>query len=373
MYWNQGMGLNSPERLRSRNTRRGQLEVLAAALAFAASVPANKLLLGDITPLALSGALYLSAGALCAVLILFSRRSSRSAESNAIRGNEWFWLAGAVLSGGVGAPLLLFAGLRQVSGHVAGLLLNFEAVFTIGLGALLSGERLGRRGWLGATVVVLGSVMLAVPGEPMTPAPTRLAGITLVIAACALWGLDNNLTQRVSVRDARQIVAIKGLAGGLTSLLLAAAFGGFGHWNILRLIAAVGVGAVSFGLSIALFVRGLRQLGVLQTGMLFALAPGFAAILSWVVLREPLGGWGLLALTSMTAGALLLATDRHEHVHEHEALEHAHEHTHDEHHEHEHAPVQAAEVPRPHTHLHRHEPLVHSHPHVQDLHHRHRH
>mgnify|MGYP000988195992 CR=1 FL=1 len=43
------------------------------------------------------------------------------------------------------APLLLFVGLRQVSGHAAGLLLNFEAVFTVGLGIVLSGEHLGRR------------------------------------------------------------------------------------------------------------------------------------------------------------------------------------------------------------------------------------
>jgi hypothetical protein len=35
-----------------------------------------------------------------------------------------------------------------------------------------------------------------------------------------------------------------------------------------------------------------------------------AAILSWLVLRGPLAGSGLLALASMTVGALLLASDR---------------------------------------------------------------
>jgi drug/metabolite transporter (DMT)-like permease len=193
----------------------------------------------------------------------------------------------------------------------------------------------------------------------------------LVIAACGLWGLDNNLTQRVSLRDARHIVAIKGLAGGITSLSLAAAFGGFGHWTALRFVAAVIVGAVSFGLSIALFVRGLRRLGVIQTGMLFALAPGFAAILSLLFLRETLAVYGLVALASMTTGALLLATDRHEHMHEHEAMEHAHEHVHDEHHQHGHTPEQLAQTP--HAHWHRHAPLIHRHPHVHDIHHRHRH
>ncbi len=351
--------------------RRGQAEVVLAALAFAASVPAGKRLLSDVEPLALSGAFYLSAGLLCAILLAVRRRGLPAESRNALRGSEWLWLGGAVLSGGVLAPLLLFVGLRQVSGHVAGLLLNFEAVFTVGLGVLLSGEYLGRRGWLGALAVISGAVLLSFPGGGTPMGATRWSGVALVVGACALWGLDNNLTQRVSLRDARQIVAVKGLAGGATSLLLAAAFSGFGHWTLLRAVVAMLVGAISFGVSITLFVRGLRQLGVLQTGMLFALAPGFAALLSWLFLHEPIEVAGIAALVLMTAGALLLATDRHDHLHTHGALVHAHEHEHDEHHQHEHTPEELAQVP--HAHSHRHAALTHRHPHVHDVHHRHRH
>src|SRR5689334_9548122 len=113
-----------------RRIRLAQVEVILAAVAFAASVPANKLLLAGVTPLSLSGALYLSAGILCAVLLFISQaRSASGSVTTTLRGTEWVWLAGAVLSGAVLAPLLLFVGLRQVSGHAAGLLLNFEAVF----------------------------------------------------------------------------------------------------------------------------------------------------------------------------------------------------------------------------------------------------
>lgn len=359
-----------PARMRW-NAGRGQIEVVAAALAFAASVPATKILLADASPLALSGVLYLSAGVLCAVLVGISRRTEAAAENRSIRGVEWLWLGGATLSGAVLAPFLLFLGLRQLSGHVAGLLLNFEAVFTVGLGVILSAERLGRRGWLGALAVFGGAVLLSLPGEGAMPGTTRWTGVALVVGACALWGLDNNIIQRVSLRDARQITAVKGLIGGAMSLILARALGGFGQWSGYRLPVAVVIGAFSFGLSIVLFVRGLRRLGVIQTGMLFALAPGFAAILSWIFLREPVGPRGLAALLVMTAGALLLALDRHEHLHQHEATEHAHEHTHDEHHQH--ADVSRHFGPKPHAHEHRHEPLEHSHGHLHDVHHRHRH
>jgi drug/metabolite transporter (DMT)-like permease len=351
--------------------RRGQVEVVAAAFAFAASVPATKLLLADASPLALSGVLYLSAGVLCAVLVAISRRTGAAAKSRSIRGTEWLWLGGATLSGAVLAPLLLFLGLRQMSGHVTGLLLNFEAVFTVGLSVVLSGERLGRRGWLGALAVLGGAVLLSLPEGAASPSPTRWTGIALVVGACALWGLDNNLIQRVSLRDARQITAIKGLAGGILSLLLAKACGGFGQWTGARLAVATAIGAVSFGLSIVLFVRGLRSLGVIQTGMLFALAPGFAAILSWIFLREQIAVRSLTALLAMTAGALLLVLDRHEHRHEHETEEHAHEHAHDDHHRHEHDAVHLAQTP--HAHEHRHEAMTHVHGHLHDVHHRHRH
>ena len=349
--------------------QRARLEVLFGALAFAASVPAGKLLLRDLSPLALSGGLYVAAGLLCAALLLLERRPGHDA-GNRLRGREWAWLFAAVGAGGVLGPLALFTGLRQASGFAAGLLLNFEAVFTVGLGALLSRERVGGRGLRGIALVIAGAAALSLSGAS-TAGATRPLGALLIVAACACWGLDNNFTQRVSIRDARQIVAIKGLVGGATNLALAAAVGQPGAWTSVSVAGVLAVGAISYGLSIVLFIRGLRELGVMHTGALFALAPGFAALLSWLVLREPIHPVGWLALAGMTGGALLLATDTHDHVHTHEALEHAHEHEHDEHHQHGHTPEELAAVP--HAHLHRHEPITHAHPHTHDIHHRHPH
>ncbi len=346
--------------------------MVLAALAYASSVPVAKTLLRDVSPLALSGGFYLAAGCALGLLWLWSALRAPGERRASIRGAEWGWLAGAVLAGGVLAPVILFLGLRLVQAHVAGLLLNFETVFTLMLGAVLYGERLGRRGWIGAVCVIAGAALLSLPaGSAGSFGPARLRGALFVVAACALWGLDNNLTQRVSLRDARQIVAVKGLAGGATNLALALALGQLGPVSAGEWAVTALVGVVAYGLSIVLFVRGLRALGVIQTGTLFALAPGFAAVLSLAFLREPVGAPGLGALGIMTAGTLLLAHDVHEHRHVHEATTHAHEHVHDAHHRHAHTPEELAAAP--HAHEHRHEPLVHAHPHAHDVHHRHRH
>lgn len=355
----------------NRRQTRARIEVLLGALAFAASVPAGKLLLNGLEPLVLSGALYLSAGLFCAALIGLESVRRPGRVRNRLQGREWMWLAAAVVSGGILGPLALFYGLRWTSGYVAGLLLNFEAVFTVTLGALISRERVGSRGVWGIMLILAGAILLSGGGSPGS-GPKHFLGPILVVAACACWGLDNNFTQRVSLRDARQIVAIKGLAGGAISLALAFAFGQVARWpGAPTVLFVMLVGSVSYGVSIVLFIRGLRELGVVHTGALFALAPGLAAALSWIFLHEPVHPVALLALLGMTGGALLLSTDVHEHEHTHEALEHAHEHEHDEHHQHEHGPGELEQVP--HAHPHRHEALAHSHAHTHDVHHRHPH
>ena len=355
----------------NRRQTRARIEVLLGALAFAASVPAGKLLLNGLQPLVLSGALYLSAGLFCSVLVGLESLRHPNQTGNRLQGREWIWLGAAVVSGGILGPLALFYGLRSTSGYVAGLLLNFEAAFTVTLGALISRERVGRRGVGGILLILAGAFLLSGFGS-QGAGVSHLLGPILVVVACACWGLDNNFTQRVSLRDARQIVAIKGLAGGTISLTLAFLFGqairGIGATTLLFVTL---VGSVSYGLSIALFIRGLRELGVVHTGALFALAPGLAAMLSWIFLHEPVHPSAFLVLLGMTGGALLLSTDVHEHAHTHEALEHAHEHEHDEHHQHEHRPGELEQVP--HAHPHRHEALAHSHAHTHDVHHRHPH
>lgn len=336
---------------------------LGAALLFGFSTPLAKLLLGQVSPILLAGLLYLGSGVGLTVLRLL--RSPQRAEARLSR-RQWPWLGGAVFFGGALGPVLLMIGLRQTTAATASLLLNLEGVLTALLAWFVFRENFNRRIALGMLFIVAGGVLLSWHGTGLVLAPGALA----VAGACLCWGIDNNLTQKVSASDPFQIAAIKGLVAGAVNLIIALFLGApFPAWPIV--IGALAVGFFGYGLSLACFVLALRHLGTARTGAYFSLAPFAGALGALLLLREPVGPLFFVAALLMGAGVWLHLTERHEHAHQHEPLQHTHRHSHDEHHQHPHAPD--INPLQPHTHAHLHAPLSHGHAHFPDIHHRHSH
>jgi len=173
----------------------------------------------------------------------------------------------------------------------------------------------------------------------------------------------------VSLGDATWIASIKGLVAGSVNLLLAILLGT--AWPPLaNIAAAMLLGFLAYGVSLALFVVGLRHLGTARTGAYFSVAPFVGALIA-VFLGDPVTVPLLIAGACMALGIWLHLTEQHEHPHEHSGIAHDHEHVHDAHHQHAHAiPVPAGSK---HHHFHQHAPLTHSHHHFPDSHHLHPH
>jgi len=339
----------------------GVAAALGAALLFGAGTPLAKLLLNTVNPWLLAGLLYLGSG----VGLTLYRRIVR-APTVALPRGERLWFAGAVAAGGIVGPVLLMLGLTGMPASGASLLLNAEGVFTALLAWFAFKENCDRRIALGMAAIVAGAGILSWSGE------ARFAGLwpaLAVLGACFAWGIDNNLTRKVSLTDATWVASVKGLVAGSVNLLLASALGAtLPAWP--HLIGAMLVGLLAYGVSLALFVIGLRHLGTARTGAYFSVAPFLGALLA-VAMGEPITAPLLLAGALMALGVWLHLTERHEHEHTHEALGHEHEHMHDAHHPHAHDVPVAPGVK--HSHRHRHEPMTHAHVHFPDTHHRHSH
>lgn len=358
---------------------RGAVLALGAAALFGASAPLGKRLLQEVAPLTLSGLLYLGAGLglfcfRCGAWLAARLRHANlagfpgaqtAAREAPLRQSDAGVLAAVVLLGGVLGPVLMLLGLARVSGVAGSLLLNLEAPFTVLAAVLFFGEHLGRGEALAAALIVAGAAALGLAPGGLRVDP---GGIAFLGCACAAWALDNNLTNRLSLRDPVAVVRVKALGAG--SLALAAAV-------LLRMplprprtaLLALVVGAFSYGLSLVLALRAQRLLGAARQALWFATAPFIGAVLSMLVLGERPGMAFAPAVVLLAAGVGLLQRARHSHRHRHEALEHDHLHVHDAHHQHGHPDLPAG----PHAHPHRHEPLEHDHPHASDAHHRHGH
>ena len=327
------------------------------------SAPASKLLLDDVGPQLLAGLLYLGAFVAVAPFARFgpARHEARIRRSDAPA------LAGLIISGGIVAPVLLMLGLERVSGVTGSLLLNLEGPLTLIVGVLIVGEYLGRRSWAGSTIVFGAGVLLTLQGSMGNA--DALGGL-LIVTACLGWAIDNNLTQRLSIRDPFQIVAFKTGIAALVNIALAVTHGdALPSWELLT--GALALGALAYGISILLDAYALRLLGAAREAAIFATAPFAGALLAIPLLGDTWNTIDVVAACGMGFGVMLLITERHDHVHTHEPLEHDHRHEHDEHHQHEHEPGVDPSVP--HSHPHRHEVLAHAHPHASDAHHRHPH
>lgn len=339
-------------------------EAMLAAILFGMSAPLAKLLLGGIEPIILAGLLYVGCG--LGLLAFKGFQKAQGGQSEAGLGREDVpWLVGAIFAGGVAAPIVLLFSLQSTPGATASLLLNFEGVATTLIAALVFREAVGRRTAVAVAAVTAGSIFLSWDGSGSWGLSLGALG---VMAACVLWGIDNNLTRQISAKDGATIVLVKGLGAGTFSLLLGSLLGNaWPTWG--SVVGALLLGCLSYGLSLLLFVRALRGLGAARTSVLFGTAPLAGVLMSFVLLHERPSALFLFGFVWMLAGMALLLIESHGHIHRHDAAEHDHSHDHDEHHDHSHdEPVSG-----PHSHHHRHDPTEHEHAHAPDIHHRHDH
>jgi drug/metabolite transporter (DMT)-like permease len=326
---------------------------------FGASAPAASVLAGDMPALVLAGLLYV--GAALAMLPAVARHRPTP---DAVRAGGRPLVLAVVFGGAIG-PALLVAGLERVPAATASLLLNFELVATVALAAFVFREHLGRRLLAAAGLVASAGVLLV--WEP--GAATDLGG-WLVIAACIAWGIDNSVTARIDQLSPEQVTFTKGVVAGTANLVLGVAVAAAWNLEIRQIAAALLIGAIGYGASITLWVKGARDLGAARGQVIFATAPFVGAVLSWTLLGESITVAQAVAVPLSAVGVALSLRTAHEHTHRHSVVEHEHEHRHDDgHHDHTHAD----EVHGSHTHRHRHDAVEHAHPHVPDLHHGHAH
>lgn len=273
-----------------RAPTQGILLSLGAAILFGlVSVSARQ---STLPPLVLGGYAYLLAGLLLTITLRGARIDRR----------DWGKIATMSLVGGALAPALLFFGLRQSTASDASILLTLEMVFTALLAAVILRERARPRAWLGIALLFASAVLVALSATGASGGTTVLGAILVGLAAFG-WGIDNTVSAKlVGVYEPHKLLAIKGLVGGTTSLLVALAIGQDLRVPANELDNVAYIGAFGIGTSILLFYHALRRIGATLTSSLFLPTAALAGVLGgWLLLGET------LTITHAVAGVFALA------------------------------------------------------------------
>lgn len=346
-------------------------QAILASILFGASAPLSKILLGTIEPIPLASFLYIGSGLGLLLLQIFLRTGKKQNINEAsLKKADISWLIGAIVAGGVIAPIILMISLKITPASTTSLLLNFEGVSTTLIAILFFKENIGKQLWKAIICITLASILLSWNFNNQWGFSIGSLGI---ICACICWGIDNNFTRNISSKNPFTIVTIKGLVAGSFSLFLAFILNN-PLPNIKIIFITMILGFFCYGLSIVLFVFAMRELGSARTSALFGTAPFVGAILSFVICGDIPNLMFFISLPIMIIGTIILLKEDHGHFHKHQFIEHEHKHCHtDLHHSHTHTRSEQASIDGYHSHDHIHDQIEHSHDHAPDIHHRHEH
>ncbi len=270
-------------------TRSVDAEVLAfggltlAAVGWAAAYVAGKVVLAQMTPLAVAAWRFAVAAL---VLLPFAIRSRPGREAWPAAGS----LAVLVVCGGVLYPWLFLTALSRTSATNAALLIALNPIFTLLLAPLI-GEPLNRHRLGGVLVALLGAATVITHGHLGTLTSMAFnSGDLLALVAAALWSVFNIASRGAMARltPAFTNCVVCGV-GSIVLFMLAASQHPWAQLRAASVEAWSGLAVlaiVSTVLSGQLFLRGVRTLGVSRAVVFIYLMPVVTAVLATTLLGE---------------------------------------------------------------------------------------
>ncbi|HCY36647.1 MAG: EamA/RhaT family transporter [Candidatus Margulisiibacteriota bacterium] len=294
--------------MKRNNLMHAKLFAIIAACLFGATTPFSKLLLSQIHPLVLVGLFGLGSGAVMLIIRLLQVGLFHTERIKVeLSKYYWLWLFGAMLTGGILAPVVLVYSLPRTSAATASILLNFESVSTTLFAAYLFKEKIGPRIWLAIILITVASILLSVDWSSSWGISLSALGVLL---STVFWGLDNNFTRNISMKDPYSIVIVRGLVSG-SSVLCFSIILGMPFPSSIYLVAAIMWGGLVYGIGLVLFILAIRDLGASRASALLGTAPFLGALFSFFVFWELPAMQFVIALPFMVAGAYILLKEKH--------------------------------------------------------------
>lgn len=217
-----------------------------------------------------------------------------------------FIILGWLLAGSVFGPSLYFIGLKLTSGADGVLLINTEAVFTAFLAFVFFKEKFSIGTFWASILIIAGAVWLSWSGSSLSFDNTL--GNALIAIGYLGWATENNLGRALGENiPTVTLVCLKALMAGIVMGVISLAFGESlaVPWRVVPGIFASG--AVSLGLSLALFYSAMRHIGAGRTGLVSSTSALWGMLGAIFLLGEILTGRVVIGGMLMLVGIAIFA------------------------------------------------------------------
>ncbi|MEL7832645.1 DMT family transporter [Fodinibius sp. Rm-B-1B1-1] len=225
-----------------------------------------------------------------------------------IKNKHWPRLLFVSVIGATLAPWLGIEGLGLTHGARASLWLALGPAISTGIGYLFSTERMGAFGYLGVTLAVIGTIILAWDG--LQPEQGYWLGDLILIIALALTVIELHAIKPLARKyGSVPIVALRTAIGGTLYLLIASpelievTWLSLGLWTWIAILAG---GAIGVGVGQWVKVRALKKLGPTQVVLYGNIVPIAALLIAWLSIGENPNAMEIISAVFIITGAIFI-------------------------------------------------------------------
>lgn len=284
-----------------KNERKGLLFAFLSAFLYDLNVPVSKYSLKTLSTNEILFLLYFGSAVGLFLLMLINKKQKFSLKPEK---GESIFIIGVIIFD-ILAALFIVESLKYIDASTVSLISILEIGFTIVISHFIFKTKISKNLIIAVILVSIGGILLSF--DSSTEFKLSIASM-LTVFATACWGLENNLTAKVSDKNPLLLVFYKCFAVAIFNLLFILNINIFelfiNNWYLLV------IGFFTYGISILYYVYAINYIGISKTSIVFSFSPVFGALISLILFKEKITIYFVISLILMLMGIYFTIIDK---------------------------------------------------------------
>ena len=284
-----------------KNERKGLLFAFLSAFLYDLNVPVSKYSLKTLSTNEILFLLYFGSAVGLFLLMLFNKKQKFSLKPQK---GESIFIIGVIIFD-ILAALFIVESLKYIDASTVSLISILEISFTIVISHFIFKTKISKNLIIAVILVSIGGILLSF--DSSIKFKLSIASM-LTVFATACWGLENNLTAKVSDKNPLLLVFYKCFAVAIFNLLFILNINIFelfiNNWYLLV------IGFFTYGISILYYVYAINYIGISKTSIVFSFSPVFGALISLILFKEKITIYFVISLILMITGIYFTIIDK---------------------------------------------------------------